>query len=160
VNSASHLADSDELDKISRVIAKTAQRQFAPSCSVIGGLLAQEVFKVTGQHCPLLQQLFFHESLNIAGLNNDETSTLIGSQVEAKIREMTILLDGVSPQNVEAAKCLALLGACKAEFGGKLIIAHSGKKLTWHRIPRENFLFLSDRCPSFNHLIRQLLWRL
>lgn len=143
----------------------TCQSSFAPSNTILGGYLAHEVWKCTGQHPPLPNQLFFYEFLNLVDpaiweskeceLREDEDAlwNALGTGIKEKLAELNIFVDSLSPSNVESIRCLTQLGACDPHHGGKVAISYSEKKIHLHHLPRELCYFLHFLISNVGYLI-------
>lgn len=141
-------SERSKLALLAQVIAQSARSLFAPSITIVGGLLAQEALKTCGQQRPLQQQIFFHDATDMLDPAILQSSSVIadkhqrsdtiwdflGSSVKDRLDGMRVLMCGLSPQNIEAAKCLTLLGACDDTKEGKLFIANSGKRVLVHQL--------------------------
>jgi hypothetical protein len=149
--------NDDFLDVVEEcwVIAKTRDKEFSPTCNVIGGLMAQQAMKATGMQTPLSTQFLFFSALDLLGSlkksrerekeskrenktkekkqgkenekvsENEEhvLSTIEGyKEVMDKLKKMKVLPLRRTDQNLEALKCLVLLGACERDAGGEILL--------------------------------------
>jgi len=95
-------------------------------CAFLGGLIAQEVIKVTGKFRPIDQWIHHYDSslvspgadLAVANKYKDTRyayqATIIGEKHMEAVRSQNIFLVGVGALGCEYVKGIALMGACTA----------------------------------------------
>lgn len=107
------------------------QTELTGLCAFLGGLIAQEVIKITGKFTPIEQWLHHYDSsilqskISCADKYKDtryaHLATIVGEENFESIRKQNIFLVGVGALGCEYAKGIALMGACTSP-GSKLIM--------------------------------------
>ena len=111
------LQDFDEL-MISNMI-KYSDYHIVPICSLIGGYMAQEIIKVTGQFLPINQWLFFDLYDHNYNYNKDSISNnsryfyqenIFGKEIQKKLENLNIFIVGAGAVGCELLKNLSMMG--------------------------------------------------
>eukprot|EP00331_Platyophrya_macrostoma_P026910 CAMPEP_0176448834 /NCGR_PEP_ID=MMETSP0127-20121128/26065_1 /TAXON_ID=938130 /ORGANISM="Platyophrya macrostoma, Strain WH" /LENGTH=1012 /DNA_ID=CAMNT_0017835951 /DNA_START=78 /DNA_END=3116 /DNA_ORIENTATION=+ len=124
----------DDLDdshrEVIKNIARFAQANLTPHASFWGGIVAQEIVKITGKYMPLRQWLHYDtfESLpeekvdrTTAGSRYDDYISVYGVDIQEKLLSQKFFLVGAGALGCEFIKSFALMGLACGK-GGKLVV--------------------------------------
>lgn len=120
----------DEFDDSAKEVIKNVAR-FAPAnltthASFWGGIVAQEIVKITGKYMPIRQWLHYDtfESLPeekveraVGGTRYDDLISVYGSAVQEKLLNQKFFLVGAGALGCEFIKCFALMGLACGKTG-------------------------------------------
>ena len=127
--------DDDEIifdEKIVEKIARWSKAEISPVCSIIGGILAQEVIKFTGKFTPIEQWMWFdffetvsllNENIErkLEGTRYDDLISIYGNEIQKKLEKINLFLIGAGANGCEFLKNFALMGISCSE--GKIIVS-------------------------------------
>lgn len=118
--------------------------------SIIGGILAHEVIKITGKYEPLNQEIFFDLS-NLRGETFYKSFQNINSQILDKdiikrIKKTNIFMVGCGALGCELSKNLGMMGFCSSKTG--LLTLTDMDKIELSNLNRQ-FLFRNDNIGQF-----------
>ena len=120
-----------------------------PICSLIGGYLAQEIIKITGQFLPINQWLFFDLYDHSYHYNKEEISNdsryfyqenIFGKEIQKKLEKLNIFIVGAGAIGCELLKNLSMMGI--SSDGGKITIT-DGDSIELSNLNRQ-FLFSEE----------------
>ena len=108
-------------DKIVMIIAKCARAEISPICAFLGGIVAQEIVKLTGKYTPINQWLWFDFYETVANISPDANRTLqgtryddqiaiYGNDLQNKLADSNIFMVGAGALGCEFLKNFALMG--------------------------------------------------
>ena len=115
----------DEIDdfngEIVEKIVRWSKAEISPICSIIGGILAQEVIKFTGKFTPIEQWMWFdffetvsllNENIErkLEGTRYDDLISIYGNEIQKKLGSLNIFLIGAGANGCEFLKNFALMG--------------------------------------------------
>ena len=122
---------NEKIEKIVENIARWSKAEIPPLCSIMGGILAQEVIKYTGKYTPINQWMWFEFFETISLLNKnierklegtryDDFISIYGNEIQKKLENLNIFMIGVGANGCEFLKNFSLMGiACS---NGKITI--------------------------------------
>lgn len=120
----------DSHKEVARNVARFAQVNLTPHASFWGGIVAQEVVKITGKYMPIRQWLHYDtfESLpqdkvdrHVGGTRYDDLIAVYGTAFQEKLMNQKFFLVGAGALGCELIKMFALMGlACGKN--GKLTV--------------------------------------
>ena len=145
--------EKDELQEfdvpmISNII-RYSYYHIVPICSLIGGYMAQEVIKITGQFFPINQWLFFDLYDHSYHYNKDNISTnsryfyqesIFGKEIQKKLEKLNIFIVGAGAVGCELLKNLSMMGV--SSDGGKITVT-DGDSIEISNLNRQ-FLFSEE----------------
>ena len=114
-----------KIDKINRLyterVSRWSQCQLSPVCSFLGGIVAQEAFKLTGKFIPFNQWFWFDffeviEDLpdnidrNVNNSRYDDQIAIFGNEIHEKLKNLNIFLVGAGALGCEFLKNFSLNG--------------------------------------------------
>ena len=117
-------------------IMKISKAEIAPMCSIIGGIISQEIIKTTGKYEPIEQWKFYDFSFIKENekveedkdklVNNNKTRyaeqiAIFGNEFQNKIKNLELFIIGSGAIGCEVLKNFALMGVSSGE-GKKSII--------------------------------------
>ena len=108
-------------EKIIINVARFSRSEISPFCSFLGGIVAQEIIKITGQYIPFNQWFwidFFesvenlNENVNRELLNSryDDQIAIYGQEIQNKLANLNIFLIGAGALGCELLKIFSLMG--------------------------------------------------
>ncbi|KAL9651510.1 hypothetical protein ABK040_001456 [Willaertia magna] len=128
--------NQEELQKVAIEFSRVCYTTLQPICAVAGSALGMEILKaITGKYIPLVRSQFkiisfdinFPKTGNISTLEFKEESSrflsqeqLLGSDIQRKLEDLTILLVGSGAIGCEVLKNLGAMGVCSGK--GKLFL--------------------------------------
>ena len=145
--------DEDELQSFDELMISNMIRysnyHIVPICSLIGGYLAQEIIKITGQFFPINQWLFFdlydhnyHYNKDI--ISNDSRyfyqESIFGKNIQEKLEKLNIFIVGAGAVGCELLKNLSMMGVSSG--GGKITVT-DGDSIELSNLNRQ-FLFAEE----------------
>ena len=94
-----------------------------PICAFFGGILAQEIIKVTGKYTPIDQWLIYDFFETVENLNDnierklkncryDDQIAIFGNEIQEKIEKSNIFMAGAGATGCEFLKNFAMMGFC------------------------------------------------
>ncbi len=118
-------------EKIVEKIARWSKAEISPVCSILGGILAQEVVKFTGKYTPIEQWMWFdffetvsllNENIerNLEGTRYDDLISIYGNEIQKKLEKINLFLIGAGANGCEFLKNFALMGISCSE--GKITV--------------------------------------
>ena len=139
-------------DKIVLAVAKWARAEISPICAFLGGIVAQEIVKLTGKYTPINQWLWFDFYESVANLKPDTDRTLKGSryddqiaiygnEIQKKLSEANIFMIGAGALGCEFLKNFALMGVSTTQ--NKKVIVTDNDNIETSNLNRQ-FLFRKD----------------
>lgn len=145
--------DEDELQSFDELMISNMIRysnyHIVPICSLIGGYLAQEIIKITGQFLPINQWLFFDLYDHSYHYNKEEISNgsryfyqenIFGKEIQKKLEKLNIFIVGAGAIGCELLKNLSMMGI--SSDGGKITIT-DGDSIELSNLNRQ-FLFSEE----------------
>ena len=113
-------------EKIIINVARFSRSEISPFCSFLGGIVAQEIIKITGQYIPFNQWFwidFFesienlNENVNRELLNSryDDQIAIYGQEIQNKLANLNIFLIGAGALGCELLKIFSLMGISTKE---------------------------------------------
>ena len=145
--------DEDELQSFDELMISNMIRysyyHIIPICSLIGGYLAQEIIKVTGQFLPINQWLFFdlydhNHHYNKEKISDDSRyfyqESIFGKEMQKKLEKLNIFIVGAGAVGCELLKNLSMMGISSG--GGKITIT-DGDSIELSNLNRQ-FLFSEE----------------
>jgi len=125
--------EEDELQQFDEIMISNMIRysdhHIVPICSLIGGYMAQEIIKITGQFSPINQWLFFdlydqNYNYNKENISNDSRyfyqESIFGKEIQTKLENLNIFIVGAGAVGCELLKNLAMMGVSSG--GGKITV--------------------------------------
>ena len=121
-NKEEWIEDINEFDeKIVQNIARWSRAEISPLCSIMGGILSQEVIKYTGKYTPINQWMWFEFFETISLLNEnierklegtryDDFISIYGNEIQKKLENLNIFMIGVGANGCEFLKNFSLMG--------------------------------------------------
>ena len=115
----------DEIDdfngEIVEKMVRWSKAEISPICSIMGGILAQEVIKFTGKFTPIEQWMWFdffetvsllNENIErkLEGTRYDDLISIYGNEIQKKLESLKIFLIGTGANGCEFLKNFALMG--------------------------------------------------
>ena len=108
-------------DKIVENISRWSKAEIIPICSIIGGMLAQEVVKFTGKYTPINQWIWFDffETVSLLdenierkleGTRYDDLISIYGNEIQKKLENLNIFIIGAGANGCEFLKNFSLMG--------------------------------------------------
>ena len=102
-------------------IVKYCQISISPVCSFLGGIVSQEIVKITGKYIPINQWLFFDffEKLEKINLNSefkilncryDDQIAIFGKNFQERLSNLNIFMIGAGALGCEFLKIFSLMG--------------------------------------------------
>ena len=136
-------------EKIPCQIAAWSRSEISPVCAFLGGVVAQEIVKVTGKYTPINQWLLFDFFETVANLGDkvdrtlkngryDDQIAIYGNEIQNKIEESNIFMIGAGALGCEFLKNFALMGM--ATKPGKELIVTDNDNIETSNLNRQ-FLF-------------------
>lgn len=136
-------------EKIPSQVAFWAKAEISSVCSILGGIVAQEIVKFTGKYIPINQWLtldFFEtvESLgdnvdrNLKNSRYDEQIAIYGNEIQKKIENSNIFIIGAGGLGCEYLKNFALMGMSTSK--GKEVIVTDNNNIKMNNLNTQ-FLF-------------------
>ena len=118
-------------------IMKVCKAEISPMCSIIGGIIAQEIIKTTGKYEPIEQWKFYdfsfikpdkEKTINQANINSryEEQIAIFGDEFQNKIKNLELFLIGSGAIGCELLKNFAMMGV-SSEKNKKSIITDCDK---------------------------------
>ena len=116
------IEDIDE--NIAYNVANYARAQISPMCSFWGGIVCQEIIKITGKYTPLRQWLHYdvfeclpkdEVSRSLLNTRYDDFISIFGNELLEKFKNQRIFLIGAGALGCEYLKMLSLMGVCCGE---------------------------------------------
>ncbi len=118
-------------------IINICKAEIAPMCSIIGGIISQEIIKTTGKYEPIEQWKFYDFSFikpdqeKIINQNNsnsryEEQIAIFGDEIQNKIKKLELFLIGSGAIGCELLKNFAMMGV-STEKDKKSIITDCDK---------------------------------
>ena len=149
-NAANSIVEEIDEAVVSRV-AMHAGVELQPMCAFVGGVVAQELVKISGKYTPIMQWLNYHafEALpeerpadtEPMGTRYDDQIAVYGRQFQEMLGDLKIFMVGCGALGCEFVKNFALMGVCCGPKG-KLIITDNDR-IEVSNLNRQ-FLFRSD----------------
>ena len=108
-------------DKIILALARWARSEISPICAFLGGIVAQEIVKLTGKYTPINQWLWFdfYETVanlpdntdrTVNGTRYDDQIAIYGNEIQKKLNASNIFMIGAGALGCEFLKNFALMG--------------------------------------------------
>ena len=102
-------------------VAKWSKSEISPLCSFLGGIVAQEIMKITGKYVPINQWLWFDffESVEylkkdidrtLYGTRYDDQIAIYGQEFQKKLSNLNIFIIGAGALGCEYLKLFSLMG--------------------------------------------------
>ena len=116
------ILDAEDFDeKIIQNIARWSKSEISPICSVIGGIVSQEVIKYTGKYKPINQWMWFEffETISLLkdnierklnGTRYDDLISIYGNDIQRKLQNINIFIIGAGANGCEFLKNFSLMG--------------------------------------------------
>ena len=116
------MEDANEFDeKIIENIIRWSKAEISPICSIIGGMLSQEVIKYTGKYTPIDQWIWFDffETVSLLdenierilkGTRYDDLISIYGNDIQKKLENLNVFMIGTGANGCEFLKNFALMG--------------------------------------------------
>ena len=142
----------DELDdEVVKKVAMHAGVELQPMCAFVGGIVAQELVKISGKFTPIMQYLNYHafEALpdtppkDTAPLNTryDDQIAVYGRQFQEMLGDLKLFMVGCGALGCEFVKNFALMGVCCGPEGSLTITDND--RIEVSNLNRQ-FLFRAD----------------
>ena len=130
-------------------IIRWCRCSISPVCSFLGGIISQEIIKITGKYNPISQWLYFDffeklEKLNInretESLNSryDDQISIFGNDFQEKLSNLNLFMIGAGALGCEFLKIFALMGIGTNK--NKCITVTDNDKIEMSNLSRQ-FLF-------------------
>jgi len=130
-------------------IIRWCKCSISPVCSFLGGIISQEIIKITGKYNPISQWLYFDffeklENLDInremESLNSryDDQITIFGKKIQEKLSNLNLFMIGAGALGCEFLKIFALMGIGTNK--NKCITVTDNDKIEMSNLSRQ-FLF-------------------
>ncbi len=145
--------DEDELQSFDELMIMNMIRysyyHIVPTCSLIGGYLAQEIIKITGKFSPINQWLFFDLYDHSFQYNKEIISNnsryfyqenIFGKKIQEKLEKLNIFIIGAGAVGCELLKNLSMMGI--SSNGGKITVT-DGDSIEISNLNRQ-FLFSEE----------------
>lgn len=109
-------------DEVKRIIRNTAQfsdRVISPMVAFFGGIVAQEIVKITGKYTPISQFLHFEAFLSaptgevdrtLHNTRYDDQVAIFGNELQKKLGDLEIFMVGAGALGCEYVKAYAMMG--------------------------------------------------
>ena len=108
-------------EKIVENISRWSKAEIIPICSIIGGMLAQEIVKFTGKYNPINQWIWFDffETISLLdenierklqGTRYDDFISIYGNEIQKKLENLNIFMIGAGANGCEFLKNFSLMG--------------------------------------------------
>ena len=138
-------------EKIIMNVARWSKCEISPICSFLGGIVSQEIIKVTGKYIPINQWLWFDffESVedlqenidrNLIGSRYDEQIAIFGNDVQKKFNNLNIFIIGAGALGCEFIKNFSLMGISTEKDASTIItdndlieISNLNRQFLFHR---------------------------
>lgn len=102
-------------------VARWSKCEISPLCSFLGGIVSQEIIKITGKYNPINQWLWFDffESMenleetidrNMIGSRYDEQIAIFGNNIQKKLNRLNIFIVGAGALGCEFLKNFSMMG--------------------------------------------------
>ena len=145
--------EEDELQEFDELMISNMIRyscyHIVPICSLIGGYMAQEIIKITGQFFPINQWLFFdlydHSyNYNKESISNDSRyfyqESIFGKEIQRKLEDLNVFIVGAGAVGCELLKNLSMMGV--SSCNGKITVT-DGDSIEISNLNRQ-FLFSEE----------------
>ena len=130
-------------------IIKYCKISISPICSFLGGIVSQEIIKITGKYVPINQWLYFDffEKLDKINMNNefkpsdiryDEQIAIFGQKFQEKLSNLNVFIIGAGALGCEFLKIFSLMGIGTNK--NKYITVTDNDKIEMSNLSRQ-FLF-------------------
>ena len=112
----------DEFDeKIIQNIARWSKAEISPMCSIMGGIVGQEVIKFTGKYTPINQWMWFDffETISLLkenverkleGNRYDDLISIYGNDIQKKLQNLNTFIIGAGANGCEFLKNFSMMG--------------------------------------------------
>ena len=132
-------------------VARWSKSEINPICTFLGGIVAQEVIKITGKYIPIKQWLrfdFFEAIENLPYncnrelLNSryDEQIAIFGQEIQQKLSNLNIFMVGAGALGCEYLKNFALMGISSLEKKENKVTVTDNDNIELSNLSRQ-FLF-------------------
>ena len=145
--------EEDELQEFDELMISNMIRysyyHIVPICSLIGGYMAQEIIKITGQFFPINQWIFFDLYDHSYRYNKDiilnesryfYQESIFGKEMQNKLEKLNIFIIGAGAVGCELLKNLSMMGVSSG--GGKITVT-DGDSIEISNLNRQ-FLFSEE----------------
>ena len=113
-------------EKVVLNVIRWAAAHITPICAFFGGIIAQEIIKITGKYIPIDQWLIydFFETTENLGENIDRTLknsryddqiAIFGNEIQKKIQDSNMFMVGAGATGCEFLKNFAMMGFCTSD---------------------------------------------
>ena len=131
-NNEEWIEDMNEFnEKIVENIARWSKAEIAPMCSIMGGIISQEVIKFTGKYTPINQWMWFdffetvsllNENIErkLEGTRYDDLISIYGNEIQKKLENLNIFMIGAGANGCEFLKNFALMGISSSK--GQMVV--------------------------------------
>lgn len=124
--------------------------EISPICTFLGGLVSQEIVKITGKYIPINQWLWFDffetlgNTLNYdrRSINSryDEQIAIFGQNIQNKLSKLNIFLIGAGALGCEYLKIFSLMGIATSTYSSNKVIVTDHDNIEISNLNRQ-FLF-------------------
>lgn len=132
-------------------VALWAKSEINPICAFLGGIVAQEVIKITGKYIPIYQWFRFDffevienlpKDCNRELLNSryDDQIAIFGQEIQKKLSNLNIFMIGAGALGCEYLKNFALMGISTSEKKENKVILTDNDNIELSNLSRQ-FLF-------------------
>jgi|EP01046_Picozoa_sp_COSAG06_P005956 ubiquitin-activating enzyme E1 len=118
-------------DEVIKKVAVHAGVELQPMCAFVGGIVAQELVKISGKFTPIMQYLNYHafealpetppEDTAPANTRYDDQIAVYGRQFQEMLGDLTMFMVGCGALGCEFVKNFALMGVCCGPKGSLTI---------------------------------------
>ena len=132
-------------------VSRWSRSEINPICTFLGGIVAQEVIKITGKYIPIYQWLRFDffeiienlpQNCNRELLNSryDDQIAIFGQEIQKKLSNLNIFMIGAGALGCEYLKNFALMGISSSEKRENKVIVTDNDNIELSNLSRQ-FLF-------------------
>ena len=124
--------------------------EISPVCTFLGGIVSQEIVKITGKYIPINQWLWFDffetlgNNLNYdrRRINSryDEQIAIFGQNIQNKLSKLNIFLIGAGALGCEFLKIFSLMGIATSAYSSNKVIVTDNDNIEISNLNRQ-FLF-------------------
>lgn len=130
-------------------IIRYCKCSISPVCSFLGGIVSQEIIKITGKYNPINQWLYFdffeklddldsNRDVNLLNGRYDDQISIFGKEMQEKLSNLNIFLIGAGALGCEFLKIFSLMGISTEK--DKYITVTDNDKIEMSNLSRQ-FLF-------------------
>ena len=131
-------------------LAVWSRCEISPVCSFLGGIVSQEVVKITGKYIPINQWLWFDffETLGNNLINDrrsinsryDEQIAIFGQNIQNQLSKLNIFIIGAGALGCEFLKIFSLMGIATSPYSSNKVIVTDNDNIEISNLNRQ-FLF-------------------